>query len=594
MNPAETKAGTLEEALANGWQMLRERPDMALAQAQAILRREPRNTEALRLAGSAHRARTETALAEQAELAAIHHSQRIPALIAAAKALDAGQYGEASRLAAEHLGTQPDDLAALTLSAESALALSLPDKAEPLLRMVLGRAPSFAPARMLLINSVMMQDKFIEARKLLQEVMKDCADDETALALLARIETSLNDHEAAAATYERLLKTMDEKPEIWTQYGDALRFIGRKIDSRLAYQRALVTDRHFGQAWWSLVNLDAAGVSDAMIQEMEEALIARAGEPEDAGNLNFALGSAYDAKARHEEAFRHFEAGNKLRREAQPYDARETSEQVDRYIASMQPRSLPQRRERGSRAPVPIFIVGMPRSGSTLVERILGRHSMIEGLGELPIVPHIIESLKLEDQAISVEAKIAGLKADRLRAFGQRYLDRACEHRRSDSAFFVDKLHMNWRHLGLILRILPEARVIDVRRSALDCCWSNYKLLFARGHPAASDLGDLGRFYVDYVRFIDHIEAIAPGRVHQLRYEAVIDDIEAETRSMLAHIGVPFEPQCVDFHLSDQPVATASSEQVRRPLNREGIGAWRPYAKWLGPLQEALGDLAEA
>jgi hypothetical protein len=234
----------------------------------------------------------------------------------------------------------------------------------------------------------------------------------------------------------------------------------------------------------------------------------------------------------------------------------------------------------------------MPRSGSTLVERILGRHSRIEALGELPLVPHIVDSVALEDRDSALESRFAALDAERLGELRGRYLDRASERRRSDRPFTTDKLHMNWRHLPLILRMLPEARVIDVRRSALDCCWSNYKLL-SRGHPASADLRDLGRYFSDYVRLMDHIDHVAPGRIHRLRYEALVDDVEGETRKMLDHVGVAFEPRTLDFHLSDQPVATASSEQVRRPLNREGIGAWRPYAQWLGPLREALGPLAD-
>lgn len=589
---ARTAPGTLEQALANGHQMLRDHPDMALAQAHAILKRDESNSPALRLAAAAHRALGDAEQAERAELAAIHHSQRIPSLVAAARALDEGRAGEASHIAAKHLSTSPDDLAALALSAESAIALGVADKAEPLLRLVLGRVPSFVPARLLLIQALMRQDKLLESRTLVEDVIASRPNDITALRLLARIQTDLGAQEAAASTYEQLLKLDDTLPDLWILYGDALRFLGRKIDSRLAYQRALTIDPHHGQAWWSIVNLDPAAVEEQQTAKIEDALAARRDQPEHAGNLRFALGTAFDALGRYADAFRHFEAGNILRRDAQPYDPEEISAQIDRHIAALPPGSLPRRRERGSGTAVPIFIVGMPRSGSTLVERILGRHSMVEALGELPIIPHFVEALKLEQPDAPVEPRIAQLAPDQLEHMAKHYLDRAADHCRTGSPFFVDKLHMNWRHLALILRLFPQAPIIDVRRSALDCCWSNYKLLFARGHPAASDLNDLGRFFIDYARFIDHIDRIAPGRIHRLGYEALVEDIEVETRRLLDFLGLPFEEQCLDFHLSDQPVATASSEQVRRPLNRDGIGAWRPYAAWLDPLRDALGPFA--
>lgn len=589
--PPEVQAGTLDQALANGRQLLRSRPDMALAQAHAVLRRDGRNPEAYRLAAAAHRALGEGEHAERAELTAIHHSRQVPALAAAAKALDEGKPGEASRLAAEHLAAKPDDLAAVTLSAESALALNLPQQAEPLLRMVLERAPAFAPARTLLINALMRQDKLLESLSLVERLLAVRADDESTLRLLANIQTAQGDHKGAARTYEDLLKANDRSAELWVLYGDTLRFLGRKVDSRVAYQRALALESRFGQAWWALVTVDPGLVSDSDIAEMEAALADRADQPETATNLHFALGTAFDARGRHEDAFIHFEAGNRLRRAGQPYRPGELSGQIGRSIEALPPGGLPQLQREGVAPPFPIFIVGMPRSGSTLVERILGCHSQIEALGELPLVPHLVDALALDDRE-ALESHIAALPPERLQELGRRYLDRASERRRGEQPFIVDKLHMNWRHLPLILRMLPQARVIDVRRSALDCCWSNYKLL-SRGHPASADLRDLGRYFSEHVRLMDHIDTVAPGRIHRLRYELLVDDIEGETCKLLDYIGVPFEPRTLQFHLSDQPVATASSEQVRRPLNRDGIGAWRPYAQWLGPLREALGSLAD-
>jgi tetratricopeptide (TPR) repeat protein len=438
----------------------------------------------------------------------------------------------------------------------------------------------------------MRQDKLLESRDRVEAIIEAQPDDPVALRLLARIQTDLGDHDRASRTYEQLLEAEGRSADLWLLYGDSLRFLGRKVDSRIAYKRALALEPGFGQAWWGLVNLDPGQVTDEELAAMEDALAHCADRPDHAGNLHFALGTTLDAKGRYSDAFRHFEAGNSLARAAQPYDGDEINAQVSRYIAALPANAIP-KRVQVSQASAPIFIVGMPRSGSTLVERILGRHSMIEPLGELPVAPHIVERLKLQQPEAGLEERVAGLGSSTLDELAERYRARAGDRRKATLPFFTDKLHMNWRHLGLILRMFPEARVIDVRRSALDCCWSNYKLLFARGHPASADLTDLGRFYRDYVRFLDHLNEVAPGRIHSVRYEQLVDDLEGRTREMLDYIGVPFEPACLEFHLSEQPVATASSEQVRRPLNRAGIGASRPYDEWLVPLRDALGSLAD-
>jgi hypothetical protein len=294
-----------------------------------------------------------------------------------------------------------------------------------------------------------------------------------------------------------------------------------------------------------------------------------------------------DKRGDHRLAFEHFRAGNGLRRAAQPYDADELSQSVDRWIAAFgDGGNIPGRRARSDEA-TPIFVIGMPRAGSTLLERALGMHSAIEPLGELAIMPNLVKRLERDHQAI--EGPVAAMSADEIEALGARYLERARERQTGDASYFIDKLHMNWKHLPIILRALPQAKVIDVRREAFDCCWSNYKTLFARGHPAASDLGDLGRFYSDYVRQTDHFRELAPGRVTLVSYERLVDAFEPVIRSLLAFCGLRFEEACLDFHTSRAPVATASSEQVREPLNRKGIGAWEPYRAWLDPLREGLG-----
>lgn len=588
--PPEIKPGSLDAAIENGRQLLKRDPALALTQALAILRRDDRNVDALRLAAAAHRLRGEELDSQRAELTAIQHSHSHPKLKAAAKALDEGKPRDASRIASEHLRSTPDDLAARTIWAEAAIMLGLAEKAESALREVLKRAPQFGPAETMLVSALIRQDKLNEARQRLEALDQEHRANVEDLRLLARVQADLRDFDAAAATYERLFQAGEETADVWTSYGDTLRFLGRPVESRLAYERALSVDPHAGLAWWSLVNLDPTAVTDVQLQVMRDALAARADEPGHASHLHFALGQALDVRAQYTKAFDHFSSGNSLRQAVLRYNPDELTREIERAIQILAPEYIATQRRGESASPTPIFIVGMPRSGSTLVERILGEHSAIEALGELPIIPHLIEASQ-GPQTANAPRTIA-LTYESLVETGERYVERASEWRQSALPFFTDKLHMNWRFLPLILRMLPDAKIIDVRRSAMDCCWSNYKTPFAHGHPAASSLDWIGRFYRDYVRLMDSIEKVAPGRILRVAYEDVVDDPQGQATRMLQYLGLQFEPECLEFHRSAAPVATASSEQVRRPLNREGLGAWKPYAEWLGPLREALGPLA--
>ncbi|MGI8704809.1 MAG: tetratricopeptide repeat-containing sulfotransferase family protein [Sphingomicrobium sp.] len=591
-SPPEVKQGSLAAAIDNGRQLLKRDPALALAQAHAILRRDDRNVDALRLAAAAHRLRGEELDSQRAELTAIQHSQSDPTLKRAAKALDEGKPLDASRIASEHLRRTPDDLAARTVWAEAAIALGLAEKAESALREVLKRAPQFAPAEALLVSALIRQDKLKDARQRLETREQERRAKVEDLRLLARVQSDLRDYDAAAATYERLFQAGDEKADVWTSYGDTLRFLGRPVESRLAYERALSLDPSAGLTWWSLVNLDPAAVTDEQLQRIRDALAARAEEPEHASHLHFALGQALDARQLYPEAFEHFSSGNALRKAGQRYDPDALTREIDRAIQILTPEFIATEKRGESGSPEPIFIIGMPRSGSTLIERILGEHSAIEALGELPIVPHLIEASQAEAQRTHNAPRSITLTSKRLVETGIRYVERASERRQSTLPYFTDKLHMNWHYLPLILRMLPDVKIIDVRRSPMDCCWSNYKMPFGPGHPSASSLNWIGRFYRDYVRMMDTIEKVAPGRILCVVYEDLIDDPQGQATRMLEYLGLQFEPECLEFHRSAALVATASSEQVRRPLNREGMSAWKPYAEWLGPLRAALGPLA--
>ena len=588
----EIRPGTIDDGLRNGWMLLDDHPRLALQQAQTLLK-AARDARALRLAAEAHRRLGQPTEAAEAELAAIQVNLDVPQLAEAARAEAEGRSGDASRIAAEYLSRHPGDLLAATISAESAITLRRLPEAERLLKSVLERAPIFLRGAMLYTQALNLQSRVTDARAAADEFLARLPGAEAMLRLKADLATQARDYETAAATYEFILTQVDRDVLLWATYADSLRFLGRAMDSRLAYQRALVLDGGSGPAWWGLVNLDPAAVSDDEIARMEQALAERADQPEDAGQLHFALGAVFDKRGRYADAFSHFAEGNRLRLAAQPYDPSSLGDEVDRSIAVFTKPFYAKRNAFAVSEDSPIFIVGMPRSGSTLAERVLGGHSEIEAAGELPVMPRIVESLSVEAGGVGrYRELLPEMSGQRIHELGALYVQRAREFRTTDRPRFTDKLHMNWRHIGLIHLILPKAKIIDVRRDAMDCCWSNYKLLFARGHPAASDFEHIARFYADYVRMMDHMDAVAPGAVLRVQYEELVDDLEGGTRRMLDYLGLPFEPECLDFQRSKDPVATASSEQVRRPLNREGIGASGPYAQWLGPLRDALGPLA--
>jgi hypothetical protein len=276
------------------------------------------------------------------------------------------------------------------------------------------------------------------------------------------------------------------------------------------------------------------------------------------------------------------------------YDPRVLEADVDAALRLFDKQFFAQRANLGADDASPIFIIGLPRSGSTLVERILGGHSRIEASGELPIIFRLVDQLDAEvGQRGGYRPLVAQMHGERANDLGQWYAERSREFRHTAKPFFTDKLHLNWLHLPLIRLILPKARIIDVRRNAVDCCWANFKIIFASGHPASNDLEDLASLYRDYVRMMDQAASWADGRILNVRYEAVVENVEAETRRMLEFLGLEYEEACLNFHQLDTPVATISAEQVRKPLNREGIGRWKPYRQWLGPLFDALGPLAE-
>jgi tetratricopeptide (TPR) repeat protein len=524
---------------------------------------------------------------------ALDRAVRDPALVRAAEALLANDLPAAESILRPHLHADPFDVAAIRMLAEVAGRIGRYADAEKLLRRALDLAPDFTAARANLATALYRQNRPAEALDALAALLDQEPENAAGQNLKAAALSRVGAYEEAVALYADVLAKHPEQPKVWMSYGHALKTVGRTGDGVAAYRSALALAPTLGEVWWSLANLKTVKLGPDDVAAMTAALATPDLSTHDRLHLHFALGRALEDGGDAEASFGHYAEGNRIRHGQVGYDPEETSRHVARAEALFTPAFFAAREGRGCPAPDPIFVLGMPRAGSTLVEQILASHSQVEGTMELPDIPLLARRVAGKDEA-EWAARIAGLSGGELRALGEEYLERTRIQRREGCPFFIDKMPNNWVHAGLIHLILPNARIVDARRHPLDCCFSNFKQHYARGQGFSYSLGDMGRYYADYVALMAHFDRVLPGRVHRVIHERLLDDPEGEVRALLAHLGLDFEPACLAFHQNRRAVRTASSEQVRRPLNREGQDQWRPYERWLGRLKEALGPILEA
>jgi tetratricopeptide (TPR) repeat protein len=589
--------GSLPEALRLGTQLLREDPRLAALQAREILKVAPHNADAFRLLGAALRRSGDDEGAERAELDAISASVGDPELMRAAEALVANELAVAEHILRPRLKAKPTDVAAIRMMAELAARLGRLGDAENLLRRALELAPAFAPARANLATVLYKQNRPVEAIAELGHLPQEESDVTGRQSLKAAALGRIGSYEEAIGIYEQVLARMPDHPQIWMSYGHILKTVGRQSDSIAAYRRAIAVTPALGEAWWSLANLKTVAFSDDDIATMRAALDPDGLAEADRFHLHFALGKALEDRGEAQAAFAHYAEGNRLRRAQLDYDPDETGAQVTRSRAFFTAELMASRAGQGCPAPDPIFILGMPRAGSTLVEQILASHPLVEGTMELPDILAIARRLggrKLRSDPSLHPECLAELDGVGLRALGEEYLERTRVQRKTDRPHFIDKMPNNWAHVGLIRLILPNARIVDARRHPLACGFSNFKQHFAHGQSFSYDLAEFGRYYRAYVELMDHFDAVDPGAVHRVIHEALVDDPEAEVRRLLDALGLDFDPACLRFYETERAVRTASSEQVRRPISREGVDQWRAYEEWLGPLKEALGPVLGA
>jgi tetratricopeptide (TPR) repeat protein len=623
--------GSLETALAHATHLLAAQPKLAAEQAQEILRRMPDQPHAMLVLALAKRGLgcsgeaiaplrravalkpdfgrawlvlgelyTEMGDVQNADLAYAQHiknSVRDPCMRAAGAALYANRLAEAEPLLRAKIRESPTDVAALRMLAEVAARLRRYGDAEVLLRYCVELAPNFTAARHNLALVLHRQNKHSEALTEIDHCLSVEPRQISYRNVKAAILGAIGEYEASLQLYREVLDSYPNQAKLWMSYGHALKTSGRDQDGVAAYRRSIGLKPDLGESYWSLANLKTFRFGADELGAMRAALRAKDLDPHERFHFHFALGKALEDQGEFSESFEHYAEGNRLRRLELRYDADEHHARLLRSREIFTPEFLRARASAGCPSPDPIFIVGLPRSGSTLLEQILASHSQVEGTMELPDIIAMARRLAAgtdDAEGPHYPGVLATLTDDQWRGLGEEYLERTRIHRKRGSPFFIDKMPNNFVHLGLISVALPNARIIDARRHPLACCLSGFKQHFAMGQHFSYSLSDIGRYYRDYVALMAHFDAVVPGRVHRVIYEELVNDTEEQVRALLEYCGLPFEAGCLRFYENARAVRTASSEQVRRPIYRDGLDQWRHFEPWLQPLKEALGPVLEA
>ncbi len=581
-------------ALATARQLLASDPAAAEVQTRHLLASHPDHPVLLRLLAQALRRLDRAKEAADAESRAIQASIRNPAHRSAAMAIQAGDIAQAKAILQRLLNEDPNDVLALTMLGLHWSTSGEFEMAETLLRRATALAPADASTRMALAELLVRSKRAALALAELDKIEGNAAESDPVLSLRAECLGALGRLEEELAILERLTASRGQGDiTLSLRTGHAQRALGQEAKAAATYRDIIRRHPGEGTSWWSLANLKTIKFDDSDVAEMKAALTLPDRPVQNRIRLNFALGKANEDRRDTEAAFSHYAEGNRLRSTIAPYDPQMIGKWVDRSIDLFTPGFFAARAGQGSTASDPIFIVGLQRSGSTLIEQILASHPAIEGTAELPDMPNLVRSMgeTAAGEKKTFEDYFSGLDPERLQGLGQSYLDASAAHRRTDRPNFTDKMPNNWMYLGIIRTILPNARIVDVRRDPMACCFSNWKQLYAQGLDHSNALGTMGQFYVDYVRMMRHFDAVQPGRVHRIIYDDLVDDLDGEVRRLLDYLGLPFDPACLAFHSNERAVHTISAGQVRKPINRDGIGQWTPFDQWLGPLRDALGDV---
>jgi len=503
-----------------------------------------------------------------------------------------GRLLKAENLCRAFLRDKPHDTEAMRLLADLGVRLGALEEAHFLLESACELDPEDPRLRIELIRVLGKRQRFADSLAQAEHLLATAPDNLQYQSLRAIELLQLGRYDDAIAAFDAILERLPGDAVTLTSKGHALKTCGRSEEAIAAYREAAEA-RHHGEAWYALANLKTYRFSDAQLERMRAEVGETGRGAMDRVYRLFALGKAFEDRENFAAAFEHFDRGNTLRRRQLRYSAEGFRDEVSAQCAQLDAGFFAALAPGGSPAPDPIFIVGLPRAGSTLLEQILATHSRIEGTRELPNILSLAQKLRRRrdgsGERPGYPAILADLDAQTRRDLGEAYLEDTAIHRgRAD--LFIDKMPNNFRHIGLIHMILPNAKIIDARREPMACCFSNFQQLFAEGQEFTYDLGDIGRYYRDYERLMAHWDTVLPGRVHRLQHERLLDDFEGELQRLFDYLEVPFETACLRYWESDRAVRTPSSEQVRQPLYRDATQRWQNYAPWLDPLRAALGQ----
>ncbi|MDB6045557.1 MAG: hypothetical protein JWM63_4108 [Gammaproteobacteria bacterium] len=574
-----------------------ERGEDAVAALRRAVELDPDLANAWRALADHLEAMGDDAGSQNARARFLKASTRDPRLLSAAAALCENRIPEAEGLLRQHLIEYPTDIAAIRMFAEVAARLERYRDAENLLARCLELAPGFHGARHNYAVVLHRQAKSAEALPHIEQLLALEPRNPTYRTLKAAILTGVGEYSGAIDIYAAVLTEYPNQPNIWLSYGHALKTAGRQAEGIRAYRRTIELEPSSGEAHWSLANLKTFRFDAEDLQRMSTQLARSNLAADDRYHFHFALGKALEDDKLYAGSAGHYLQANALRRAELAYDPAQNHAHVERSRALFTARFFAAHAGAGATATDPIFIVGLPRAGSTLLEQIIASHSQVEGTMELPDVAVIARTLggtKQRGEAARYPEVLEALDAETLRAFGEQYLARTRIHRKRGAPFFIDKMPNNFAHVGLIHLMLPNAKIIDARRHPLGCCFSGFKQHFARGQSFTYDLAEIGAYYRDYVELMAHFDEVLPGRVHRVFYERLIEDTEVEVRRLLEYCCLDFEPACLRFYENERAVRTASSEQVRTPIFRDGLEQWRNYEPWLAPLKTALGPVLDA
>ena len=538
-----------------------------------------------RLSGDAHNAAT----------AADHVAtlKRLPPEVVTGTSLVSdGELGPAEQIVRAYLLRHGDHPEAMRLLAKIGIARDVLDDAEVLLEAVLALAPDYRAARYDYADTLVRRHKYTQAREQIAGLMAvDPANVEYRV-LAATTAMGLGEHEKAIALYQDMLADVPGSPDLHLWLAHALKTVGRVPEAIEAYRAAAAARPDFGDAYWSLANLKMYRFDEEEIARMGAQEASPSIELADRHHLCFALGKALEDRGETAGSWDHYERGNALKRSESRYRPEIIETNTAKQIQVCTREFFRRRTGWGAPRPDPIFVLGLPRSGSTLIEQILASHSQVEGTQELADIQRIVLDIQGREPDLEnprYPAALADMTREDFESLGNKYL-KDTQVYRSGTPFFVDKMPNNFRHIGLIHLMLPNARIIDARREPMSCCFSNLKQLFAQGQEFTYSVEDISRYYRTYLDLMAHWDAVLPERVLRVYHEDVVADLDGSVRRILDHCGLAFEPACVDFHKTRRSVRTPSSEQVRQPIFRDGLDQWKKYDRWLAPLKDALGD----